>query len=171
MRKSNIIIGLLHITLSKFFTQCLHSKGMVRNGWIHNSANVFNPRTLTDCHSSFRMMAKRAQGRKSFFRQNSFKQRYFRLTTQSLSYSKSKGQKPTCDIPLSDILAVERLHERSFKLQNIFQVSAELELGHQIVEAAIVFCCFCYYWSFTLLYAIINRYMACALLWLLVAKI
>ncbi|XP_059619518.1 GTPase-activating protein [Phlebotomus argentipes] len=68
------------------------------------------------------MMTKRAQNKKIFFKQRNFKQRYFRLTTQSLSYSKSKGQKPSCDIPLSDILAVERLNECSFKMQNIFQI-------------------------------------------------
>lgn len=68
------------------------------------------------------MMTKRSQGRRRFCRRN-FKQRYFRLTTQSLSYAKSKGKNPICDIPLSEILAVERLNERSFKLQNIFQVS------------------------------------------------
>lgn len=67
------------------------------------------------------MMTKRSQGRRRFGRRN-FRQRYFRLTTQSLSYAKSKGKNPICDIPLSEILAVERLNERSFKLQNIFQV-------------------------------------------------
>lgn len=66
-------------------------------------------------------MTKRSQGRRRFGRHN-FRQRYFRLTTQSLSYAKSKGKNPICDIPLSEILAVERLNERSFKLQNIFQV-------------------------------------------------
>lgn len=69
-----------------------------------------------------RLLAKRAQGRNRFFRQSSFKPRYFRLTTHSLSYAKSKGQKPTCDIPLRDIVAVEQLHDQNFKLQNIFQV-------------------------------------------------
>lgn len=69
------------------------------------------------------LMAKRAQGRNRFFRQCSFKPRYFRLTTHSLSYAKSKGQRPTCDIPLRDIIAVEQSHEQNFKLQNIFQVS------------------------------------------------
>ncbi|KAL1377572.1 hypothetical protein pipiens_004154 [Culex pipiens pipiens] len=67
------------------------------------------------------MMTKRAQGRKRFGRRN-FKQRYFRLTTQSLSYAKAKGKRPICDIPLAEILAVERLTERSFKMQNIFQI-------------------------------------------------
>lgn len=66
-------------------------------------------------------MTKRSQGRRRFGRRN-FRQRYFRLTTQSLSYAKSKGKNIICDIPLSEILAVERLNERSFKLQNIFQV-------------------------------------------------
>ncbi|XP_035796216.1 GTPase-activating protein-like isoform X1 [Anopheles albimanus] len=67
------------------------------------------------------MMTKRAQGRKRFGRRN-FKQRYFRLTTQSLSYAKAKGKRFICDIPLTEILAVERLTERSFKMQNIFQI-------------------------------------------------
>lgn len=38
-----------------------------------------------------RVMIKRAQGRKRFGRKN-FKQRYFRLTTHDLSYSKTKGK-------------------------------------------------------------------------------
>ncbi|XP_055541471.1 GTPase-activating protein [Wyeomyia smithii] len=84
---------------------------------------------ITDCESTVLepvvlkegMMTKRAQGRKRFGRRN-FKQRYFRLTTQSLSYAKAKGKSPICDIPLSEILAVERLTERSFKMQNIFQI-------------------------------------------------
>lgn len=67
-------------------------------------------------------MTKRAQGRKRFGRRN-FKQRFFRLTTQSLCYAKAKGKRIICDIPLTDILAVERVDERNFKMQNIFQVS------------------------------------------------
>lgn len=71
-------------------------------------------------------MTKRSQSRKRFGRRN-FKQRYFRLTTQSFSYAKSKGKRSICDIPLSEILAVERLNEKSFKLQNIFQVRVKLQ--------------------------------------------
>jgi len=41
---------------------------------------------LTIC----RVMIKRAQGRKRFGRKN-FKQRYFRLTTEDLTYSRNKG--------------------------------------------------------------------------------
>ncbi|XP_012251278.2 GTPase-activating protein isoform X5 [Athalia rosae] len=67
------------------------------------------------------VMIKRAQGRKRFGRKN-FKQRYFRLTTQDLSYSKSRGKEPLCKIPLREILAVERLHEDSFKMKNMFQI-------------------------------------------------
>lgn len=74
------------------------------------------------------MMTKHAQNRKRFGRRN-FKQRYFRLTTQSLSYSKAKGKRPLCDIPLTELLDVERLEDRSFKMQNIFRVSSEL-LNH-----------------------------------------
>lgn len=72
-------------------------------------------------------MMKRSQRRRRFGRRN-FKQRYFRLTTQSLSYAKTKGKNSICDIPLSDILAVEKLHERSFKHQNIFQVNFAFHL-------------------------------------------
>ncbi|XP_063224525.1 GTPase-activating protein isoform X2 [Bacillus rossius redtenbacheri] len=73
-------------------------------------------------------MIKRAQGRKRFGRKN-FKQRYFRLTTQDLTYSKTKvcvwgcaGKDPLCCIPLDQILAVERLQEDSFKMKNMFQI-------------------------------------------------
>ncbi|XP_023709335.1 GTPase-activating protein isoform X3 [Cryptotermes secundus] len=68
-----------------------------------------------------RVMIKRAQGRKRFGRKN-FKQRYFRLTTQDLTYSKTKGKEPLCCIPLDQILAVERLQEDSFKMKNMFQI-------------------------------------------------
>lgn len=80
------------------------------------------------CPPSFSLMAKRAQGRNRFFRQSSFKPRYFRLTTHSLSYAKSKGQRTTCNIPLRDIFAVEQLHEKNFKLQNIIQVRRDRQL-------------------------------------------
>ncbi|XP_050309453.1 GTPase-activating protein isoform X2 [Anthonomus grandis grandis] len=67
------------------------------------------------------LMIKRAQGRKRFGRKN-FKQRYFKLTTQNLSYSKSRGKEALCVIPLNNILAVERLAETSFKMKNMFQI-------------------------------------------------
>lgn len=69
-------------------------------------------------------MTKHAQNRRKRFGRRNFKQRYFRLTTQSLSYSKAKGKRPICDIPLTDLVAVEKLEERSFKMQNIFRVSS-----------------------------------------------
>ncbi|KAL3282179.1 hypothetical protein HHI36_005373 [Cryptolaemus montrouzieri] len=67
------------------------------------------------------LMIKRAQGRKRFGRKN-FKQRYFKLTTHDLSYSKNRHKEALCQIPLSNILAVERLNERSFKMKNMFQI-------------------------------------------------
>lgn len=75
----------------------------------------------------YRMMTKHAQNRKRFGRRN-FKQRYFRLTTHSLSYAKAKGKRPICDIPLTELVAVERLEEKSFKLQNIVRVSSRFSL-------------------------------------------
>nr|KAG5708227.1 hypothetical protein BaRGS_021161 [Batillaria attramentaria] len=67
------------------------------------------------------LMIKRAQGRKRLGLKN-FKKRYFSLTNQYLAYSKAKGEKPLCVIPIEDILAVERLHEDSFKMKYMFQV-------------------------------------------------
>ncbi|KAL1132148.1 hypothetical protein AAG570_010105, partial [Ranatra chinensis] len=67
------------------------------------------------------ILTKRAQGRKRFGRKN-FKQRYFKLTTQDLTYSKHKGKDPLCAIPLSNILAVERLQHDSFRKSNMFQI-------------------------------------------------
>ncbi|XP_037806059.1 GTPase-activating protein isoform X1 [Lucilia sericata] len=67
------------------------------------------------------MMTKYPQCRKRFGRRP-FKQRYFRLTTQSLSYAKSKGKQTICDIPLAEIERVEQLNEKSFKMQNCFKI-------------------------------------------------
>jgi len=72
------------------------------------------------------MMTKYPTSRKRFGRQ--FKQRYFRLTTHSLSYAKSKGKQPICDIPLQEIASVEQLKDKSFKMQNCFKVSIRLAL-------------------------------------------
>ncbi|GFO17598.1 ras GTPase-activating protein 3 [Plakobranchus ocellatus] len=66
-------------------------------------------------------LIKRAQGRKKFGLKN-FKKRFFRLTNQSLSYSKHKGEKCLFDIPINDILVVESLAESSFKMKYMFQV-------------------------------------------------
>ncbi|KAK6195833.1 hypothetical protein SNE40_001181 [Patella caerulea] len=66
-------------------------------------------------------LIKRAQGRKKFGLKN-FKKRYFCLSNQHLSYSKSKNEKPLCVIPIEDILAVESLQEESFKMNYMFQV-------------------------------------------------
>ncbi|XP_016971729.2 GTPase-activating protein isoform X1 [Drosophila rhopaloa] len=66
------------------------------------------------------MMTKYPTSRKRFGRQ--FKQRYFRLTTHKLSYAKSKGKQPICDIPLQEIASVEQLKDKSFKMQNCFKI-------------------------------------------------
>lgn len=86
-------------------------------------------------------MTKHAQNRKRFGRRN-FKQRYFRLTTHSLSYSKAKGKKPICDIPLTELVAVERLEERSFKMQNIFRVSCKSDSLNKLDVRVDVCVCF-----------------------------
>ncbi|XP_060653906.1 GTPase-activating protein [Drosophila nasuta] len=66
------------------------------------------------------MMNKYPTSRKRFGRQ--FKHRYFRLTTHSLSYAKSKGKQPICDIPLEEIGSVEQLKDKNFKMQNCFKI-------------------------------------------------
>ncbi|BFZ00962.1 hypothetical protein BsWGS_04000 [Bradybaena similaris] len=67
-------------------------------------------------------LIKRAQGRKRFGILN-FKKRYFQLSNQSLSYYKSKGDKHVLyQIPIAEILAVEKLQEDSFKMKYMFQV-------------------------------------------------
>ncbi|CAH1105681.1 unnamed protein product [Psylliodes chrysocephalus] len=68
------------------------------------------------------LMIKRAQGRRKTFGRKNFKQRFFKLTTHDLSYSKSRGKDALCRIPLTNILAVERLAETSFKMKNMFQI-------------------------------------------------
>uniref|UniRef100_A0A182R172 Ras GTPase-activating protein n=1 Tax=Anopheles farauti TaxID=69004 RepID=A0A182R172_9DIPT len=103
-----------HVEAIKHFLEVISTVGTTNAGEAESS--VLEPVVLKEG-----MMTKRAQGRKRFGRRN-FKQRYFRLTTQSLSYAKAKGKRPICDILLADILAVERLNERSFKMQNIFQI-------------------------------------------------
>uniref|UniRef100_A0A182PM81 GTPase-activating protein n=1 Tax=Anopheles epiroticus TaxID=199890 RepID=A0A182PM81_9DIPT len=103
-----------HVEAIKHFLEVISTVGATEAG--EGQSSVLEPVVLKEG-----MMTKRAQGRKRFGRRN-FKQRYFRLTTQSLSYAKAKGKRPICDIPLTDILAVERLNERSFKMQNIFLI-------------------------------------------------
>lgn len=95
----------------------------------------FSLSSLAILRTFYRMMTKHAQNRKRFGRRN-FKQRYFRLTTHSLSYAKAKGKRPICDIPLTELVAVERLEEKSFKLQNIVRVSWE----HLWCEVIIISC-------------------------------
>ncbi|KAG9492542.1 hypothetical protein GDO78_000828 [Eleutherodactylus coqui] len=66
-------------------------------------------------------MIKRAQGRKRFGMKN-FKKRWFRLTNHEFTYQKAKADHPLCNIPIENILAVERVEEESFKMKNMFQV-------------------------------------------------
>ncbi|XP_053680398.1 GTPase-activating protein [Anopheles nili] len=105
-----------HVEAIKHFLEVISTVGVANAS--EGQSSMLEPVVLKEGEW---MMTKRAQGRKRFGRRN-FKQRYFRLTTQSLSYAKAKGKRPICDIPLADILAVERLNERSFKMQNIFQI-------------------------------------------------
>ncbi|RWS16363.1 ras GTPase-activating protein 3-like protein [Dinothrombium tinctorium] len=69
------------------------------------------------------LMMKRSHGKKRIhLKFRTFKKRYFCLTTQTFFYAKAKNKTPLCQISISDILAVERLQEESFKMKNMFQV-------------------------------------------------
>ena len=68
-----------------------------------------------------RKLIKRAQGRKKFGMKN-FKERYFCLTNEALTYAKCKGSIPLCVIPISEILAVEKLEEQSFKMKYVSNI-------------------------------------------------
>ncbi|XP_071838198.1 ras GTPase-activating protein 3-like isoform X3 [Apostichopus japonicus] len=67
-------------------------------------------------------LTKRAQGRKKYFGVKNFKKRWFRLTNHELTYGKCKETEPLCTIPVSEILAVEKLQEDSFHMKFMFQV-------------------------------------------------
>ncbi|XP_069746537.1 ras GTPase-activating protein 3 isoform X3 [Narcine bancroftii] len=66
-------------------------------------------------------MIKRAQGRNRFGIKN-FKKRWFRLSNHEFTYHKHKGDHSLYNIPIENILAVEKLEEESFKMKNMFQV-------------------------------------------------
>ncbi|XP_071950386.1 ras GTPase-activating protein 3-like isoform X2 [Antedon mediterranea] len=67
-------------------------------------------------------MIKRAQGRKKLFAVKNFKKRWFRLTNHELTYSKGSDCSALCTIAVDKILAVEKVQEDSFHMQNMFQV-------------------------------------------------
>ncbi|KAI1285888.1 Ras GTPase-activating protein 3 [Halotydeus destructor] len=56
------------------------------------------------------------------FAKRRFKKRYFCLTTQDFFYAKSKHKRPYSRIPVTEILAVEKLQEESFKMKYMFQI-------------------------------------------------
>ncbi|KAM4771515.1 ras GTPase-activating protein 2 [Rhinophrynus dorsalis] len=66
-------------------------------------------------------MYKRAQGRNRFGKKN-FKKRWFSLTSRELTYYKQKDKDPVFNIPIKNILAVEKLDESAFNKNNMFQV-------------------------------------------------
>ncbi|XP_028966545.1 ras GTPase-activating protein 3 [Galendromus occidentalis] len=66
-------------------------------------------------------LTKRAQNRNKLGLKQ-FKKRYFFLTSKALCYSKNKDGNPLCEIPLDEVLGVERLREESFRLNNVLQI-------------------------------------------------
>ncbi|XP_061392009.1 GTPase-activating protein [Musca vetustissima] len=112
-----------HVEAVKAFLENISTPCIDENGSNHESGSLFpiGENSLEPVLLKEGMMTKYPQCRKRFGRRP-FKQRYFRLTTQSLCYAKSKGKQPICDIPLSEIERVEQLNEKSFKMQNCFKI-------------------------------------------------
>ena len=71
--------------------------------------------------SPWRFLSKRVAGRKNRFgiRLKKFKNRFFRLTTQELLYARCKQRSSNWSIPISNILAVEKLREDSFQMKYV----------------------------------------------------
>ncbi|XP_037719342.1 GTPase-activating protein isoform X1 [Drosophila subpulchrella] len=107
-----------HVDAVKHFLEVISTPSQAGSG-VHPAAAAapLEPVLLKEGEG---MMTKYPTSRKRFGRQ--FKQRYFRLTTHSLSYAKSKGKQPICDIPLQEIASVEQLKDKSFKMQNCFKI-------------------------------------------------
>lgn len=58
---------------------------------------------------------KRSQGRRKG--PKNFRRRYFILTAKGLTYAKDRNDKPLCEIPASDLLAVERVDDHTFNMK------------------------------------------------------
>ncbi|XP_037076220.1 ras GTPase-activating protein 3-like [Pollicipes pollicipes] len=67
------------------------------------------------------VLVKRAMGRRLMGLKN-FRQRYFCLTTRSLTYAAHKGQRPLHEIPVDNIRTVELVDEAQFKKKNMFKL-------------------------------------------------
>lgn len=66
-------------------------------------------------------MIKKTHGRKPFGQ--NLKQRHFRLTNCELSYSKARGKRAVCSIPLADIISAQAVSEsQKLKMINMFQI-------------------------------------------------
>ncbi|XP_078522521.1 ras GTPase-activating protein 2 isoform X1 [Lissotriton helveticus] len=66
-------------------------------------------------------MLKRALGRNRIRKKN-FKKRWFCLTSKELTYHKHRDKEPAYSIPIKNITAVEKVNERCFERDNMFQV-------------------------------------------------
>ena len=62
-----------------------------------------------------RFLVKRSQGRRKV--PKNFRRRYFVLTAKALTYAKSRSDAPLCEIPASDLLAVERVDDQAFNMK------------------------------------------------------
>ncbi|XP_037076226.1 ras GTPase-activating protein 3-like [Pollicipes pollicipes] len=71
--------------------------------------------------SGTKVLVKRAMGRRLMGLKN-FRQRYFCLTTRSLTYAAHKGQRPLHEIPVDNIRTVELVDEAQFKKKNMFKL-------------------------------------------------
>jgi Ras GTPase-activating protein 3 len=65
-------------------------------------------------------LVKRSQGKRKG--PKNFRRRYFVLTAKALTYAKSRTDPPLCEIPASELLAVERVDDQAFNMKFMFQV-------------------------------------------------
>nr|XP_044989087.1 rasGAP-activating-like protein 1 isoform X2 [Jaculus jaculus] len=75
------------------------------------------------------LMLKRKEEPASLATRFAFKKRYFRLSGESLSYSKSPEWQVHSSIPVSHIRAVERVDEGAFQLPHVMQVVTQDDTG------------------------------------------
>ncbi|XP_033238103.1 GTPase-activating protein isoform X1 [Drosophila pseudoobscura] len=111
-----------HVDAVKHFLEVISTPSQAANSsGIHPAASAapLEPVLLKEGEG---MMTKYPTSSKRWSVGRQSTQRYFRLTTHTLSYAKSKGKQPICDIPLQEIGSVEQLKDKSFKMQNCFKI-------------------------------------------------
>ncbi|CAH1782111.1 unnamed protein product, partial [Owenia fusiformis] len=68
------------------------------------------------------MMHKRNQHKNMLFPSHNFQKRHFTLSMKCLAHSKNKGDVPSSELPMSEILAAESVDYSTFNMHNVIQV-------------------------------------------------